>query len=54
MLLQKTIKTEKPKVVFAPHVETSAGMILPDDYISKLADATHKNGGTIRIMKDIN
>ena len=41
------IKTEKPKVVFAPHVETSAGMILPDDYISKLADATHENGGIL-------
>ena len=41
------IKTEKPKVVFAPHVETSAGMILPDDYISELADATHENGGIL-------
>ncbi|HAY52336.1 MAG TPA: aminotransferase, partial [Acidimicrobiaceae bacterium] len=28
------IETEQPKVVFAPHVETSAGMILPDEYLS--------------------
>ena len=29
-----TIRAEQPAVVFAPHVETSAGMILPDDYVS--------------------
>ncbi len=40
-----TIKREKPGVVFAPHVETSAGMILPDHYISALADAVHSVGG---------
>lgn len=32
----------KPDVVFAPHVETSAGLILPDDYITALADAAHE------------
>ncbi|HJM28183.1 MAG: aminotransferase class V-fold PLP-dependent enzyme [Acidimicrobiales bacterium] len=41
------IKTEKPKVVFAPHVETSAGMILPDGYITQLASVTHENGGIL-------
>jgi len=40
-----TIKAEKPAVVFAPHVETSSGMILPDDYIKAVADATHEVGG---------
>ena len=40
-----TIEAEKPAVVFAPHVETSAGMILPDDYIRAAADATHSVGG---------
>ena len=40
-----TIKTEKPDVVFAPHVETSAGMILPDEYIRAVADAVHSVGG---------
>jgi len=40
-----TIEREKPDVVFAPHVETSAGMILPDDYLSAVADATHAVGG---------
>ena len=39
------ICSEKPDLVFAPHVETSAGMILPDDYIKALADAVHEHGG---------
>lgn len=40
-----TIKAEKPAFVFAPHVETASGMILPDDYIRAVADATHEVGG---------
>ncbi|MCP4688776.1 MAG: alanine--glyoxylate aminotransferase family protein, partial [Desulfobacterales bacterium] len=40
-----TIEAEKPDVVFAPHVETSSGMILPDDYIRAAADAVHSVGG---------
>lgn len=39
------IAREKPAVVFAPHVETSAGMILPDDYIRAVSDAVHAVGG---------
>ncbi len=39
------IQTEKPDVVFAPHVETSAGMILPDDYLRAVAEAVHSVGG---------
>ncbi|MCV2894593.1 aminotransferase class V-fold PLP-dependent enzyme [Lentibacter sp. XHP0401] len=38
------IRESKPDVVFAPHVETSAGLILPDDYITALADAAHEVG----------
>ena len=38
------IASEKPAVVFAPHVETSAGMILPDDYIAAVASAAHDAG----------
>jgi aspartate aminotransferase-like enzyme len=34
----------KPDIVFAPHVETSAGVILPDDYVSALAAAAHEVG----------
>ncbi|MEJ6392198.1 aminotransferase class V-fold PLP-dependent enzyme [Gymnodinialimonas sp. 2305UL16-5] len=34
----------KPGIVFAPHVETSAGVILPDVYIRKLAEAAHDVG----------
>jgi len=44
-LVLTKINEEKPKVVFAPHVETSAGMLLPDSYISQVADATHQSGG---------
>ncbi len=39
------IAGEKPAVVFAPHVETASGMILPDDYIRRVADAVHVHGG---------
>ena len=38
------IREAKPDVVFAPHVETSAGIILPDDYVTALADAAHEVG----------
>lgn len=40
-----TIRAERPAVVFAPHVETSAGMILPDAYLRAVADAVHEVGG---------
>ncbi|HRH89903.1 MAG TPA: aminotransferase class V-fold PLP-dependent enzyme [Rubrivivax sp.] len=40
-----TIRKEQPDLVFAPHVETSAGMILPDDYLRAVADAVHAHGG---------
>jgi aspartate aminotransferase-like enzyme len=39
------IRTEKPALVFAPHVETASGMILPDDYLRAVADAVHEVGG---------
>ena len=40
-----TIREKKPAVVFAPHVETAAGMILPDDYLRAVSDAVHEVGG---------
>ncbi|WP_299961675.1 aminotransferase class V-fold PLP-dependent enzyme [uncultured Roseobacter sp.] len=40
----QTITAQKPDVVFAPHVETSAGVILPDDYIAAMAAAAHEVG----------
>ena len=39
------IKKRKPHMVFAPHVETSSGIILPDDYIRSIAAAIHSVGG---------
>lgn len=39
------IARDKPDVVCAPHVETSAGMMLPDDYLSAVASAVHEYGG---------
>ena len=38
------IRDAKPDVVFAPHVETSAGIILPDDYLIALSAAAHDVG----------
>jgi len=40
-----TIRAEKPDLVFAPHVETSAGMLLPDAYLQAVAEAVHEHGG---------
>lgn len=39
------IKAEKPDVVFAAHVETASGIILPDDYMKAIAEAVHEHGG---------
>ena len=41
------IRADKPDVVFAPHVETSAGVILPDAYITALAAAAHEVGALL-------
>ena len=38
------IREVKPDAVFAPHVETSSGIILPDDYIAAMAAAAHEVG----------
>ena len=42
--VEAQIRDARPDVVFAPHVETSAGIILPDDYITRLATAAHEVG----------
>lgn len=39
------IEAEKPAVVFAPHVETASGIMLPNDYLRRVADAVHAEGG---------
>lgn len=39
------IAAQRPGVVFAPHVETSSGMLLPDDYLRRVATAVHAHGG---------
>lgn len=39
------IREHKPDVVFAPHVETSSGMILPDDYLQAVGAAVHEVDG---------
>ena len=41
------IRAGRPDVVFAPHVETAAGILLPDDYVSALAEAAHEVGGVL-------
>ncbi len=39
------IRAKNPDVVFAPHVETSSGMMLPDDYLRAVSAAVHEVGG---------
>ncbi len=46
-LVLAEIAERKPEVVFAPHVETSCGMVLPDDYIRAVAKAVHDAGGVM-------
>ncbi|HSQ82933.1 MAG TPA: aminotransferase class V-fold PLP-dependent enzyme, partial [Casimicrobiaceae bacterium] len=41
----RTIERERPALVFAPHVETASGIILPDPYLRAVADAVHAGGG---------
>ena len=43
------IKEEKPAIVFAPHVETSSGIILSEEYIKALSEAVHSVGGLLVI-----
>ena len=41
----EAIERDRPEVVFAAHVETAAGILLPDEYVRAIADATHAVGG---------
>ena len=41
------IRETRPEAVFAPHVETSSGIILPDDYIATIAAAAHEVGALL-------
>lgn len=45
--VESAIARERPAVVFAPHVETSAGMMLPDDYLKRVAKAVHAVNGLL-------
>jgi aspartate aminotransferase-like enzyme len=40
-----TIRSQRPDLVFAPHVETASGMLLPDDYLRAVAGAVREVGG---------
>ena len=39
------IRETRPEVVFAPHVETASGILLPEDYFRRVAAAVHEVGG---------
>lgn len=41
----ETIKRDRPAIVFAPHVETASGIILPDDYVRGVGAAVREVGG---------
>ena len=40
-----TIRSQRPDLVFAPHVETASGVMLPDDYLRAVGDAVREVGG---------
>lgn len=44
-LVVDTIRSERPAVVFAPHVETASGIRLPDNYLRSVSAAVHESGG---------
>ena len=39
------IRAQRPELVFAPHVETASGILLPDDYLRAVADAVRQVDG---------
>ncbi|CBV43033.1 aminotransferase class V-fold PLP-dependent enzyme [Halomonas elongata] len=41
----EAIHDQQPDLVFAPHVETASGMILPDEYMRRIAEAIHEENG---------
>ena len=43
--VEACIRAERPDLVFAAHVETASGIILPDDYLRRVAAAVHEVGG---------
>lgn len=43
--VEARIREQRPDLVFAPHVETASGILLPDDYLRRLAAAVHEVGG---------
>ncbi len=40
----EAIRSAKPKIVFAPHVETASGILLPDDYLRTIGAAAREVG----------
>lgn len=43
----EAIRARQPGVVFAPHVDTASGILIPEDYIRQLAEAVHEHGGLL-------
>ncbi len=43
--VEARIREERPDLVFAPHVETASGILLPDDYLRRISAAVHDVGG---------
>jgi aspartate aminotransferase-like enzyme len=39
------IRDWRPDILFTPHVETASGILLPDDYLRRVATAVHEVGG---------
>src|SRR5690606_32724442 len=43
--VEAKIRSERPDLVFAPHVEPASGILLPDDYLERVGAAVHDVGG---------
>lgn len=43
----QAVERERPEVVFVPHVETASGIMLPNDYLQRLAEAVRKVDGLL-------
>jgi aspartate aminotransferase-like enzyme len=41
----EAIRAERPQLVFAPHVETASGLMLPQAYLEAVGQAVHEVGG---------
>lgn len=45
--IEAEVRRLRPAVVFVPHVETSAGLLMPDEWLQRMSRAVHEHGGLL-------